>query len=289
MSGQPETELPSEVAAALARLDDLVEKFDMHPDASVKDRVTALLKAVDTIHRAGLRELAQQLASTGLTPRALEQPSVRLLFDLYELDNGRARIDAVLEAVREHVEDHGGQMEVVEGGQRLVRLRVSGLGHTCDGLPMTQVVEREIRDQLPDLERLEVENADPPVPPANFVPLTNLRLRTRPRLAWRSVLSADELPSGTLRGVIAGSASVLLANLEGSVVAYRNRCPGSPLPLHGGTLEGTSLVCPWHHCRFDLRNGQRLDERRPGGSLESVPLTIEHGELRVGVSESESV
>jgi nitrite reductase/ring-hydroxylating ferredoxin subunit/Fe-S cluster biogenesis protein NfuA len=281
-------QLPPGVDAALKRLDDLVEKFEMHPDPSVKDRVTALLKAVDTIHRAGLTELSQLLDSAELTGRALERPSVRLLFDLYDLDDGRARIDAVLEAVREHVEDHGGQMEVVQGDQHLVRLRVSGLGHTCEGLPMTQVVEREIRDQLPDLPRLEVENADPPVPPSNFVPLGSLRLRTRPNLVWHAVSAASELSPGTLRGVFVGSASVLLATLDGSVLAYRNRCPGSPLPLHGGSLEGSTLVCPWHHCRFDLRTGSRLDENRQGGPLESVPVSVEQGEVRIGVPDGEA-
>lgn len=289
MSEPPPMELPAEVSAALARLDDLVEKFEMHPDPTVRDRVFALLNAIDVIHRAGLRAFMAELFGAGVGEHALDHPSIRLLVDLYDLQTGHARVNAVVEAVRDHVQEHGGLMEIMELGKDLVHIQVSSLGHMCEGLDLRDVVEREIRTQMPDVARVVIDNADPPVSPHNFVPLTSLRLRTRPTLIWRDALAAEEVPPGTARGVLsAGELSVLVANVDGQYVAYQNRCPGSALPLHGGSIEGTTLICPWHRCRFDLREGHRLDERRSAGNLERIAVMVDNGELRIGIPEGRS-
>jgi nitrite reductase/ring-hydroxylating ferredoxin subunit len=179
-------------------------------------------------------------------------------------------------------------MEIVQAGAELVHVRVSALGHTCDGVELREVVEREVRAQMPDLAQLEVESGDPPVRAGNFVPLTSLRLRRPPRLEWHTVLRTDDVPSGCVRGSLIDSASVLVANLDGHFVAYRNACPGTPLPLHGGTIDGSTLLCPWHRCRFDLRDGRRLDERRPGGNLETIALTVADREVRIGLPQGEA-
>ena len=89
-----------------------------------------------------------------------------------------------------------------------------------------------------------------------------------------------------MRGVLIGDVSVQLANVDGQDVAYHGRCPGSALPLHGGMVDGAVLVCPWHRCRFDLRDGRRLDEHRPDGNLEHVALSLDQDELRIGIPEA---
>ncbi len=63
----------------------------------------------------------------------------------------------------------------------------------------------------------------------------------------------------------------------------RNACPGSPLPLHGGPLEGSVLECPWHHCRFDVRDGARLDAAVL--DLAPCPVAVEEGVVRIGIVE----
>jgi nitrite reductase/ring-hydroxylating ferredoxin subunit len=80
-----------------------------------------------------------------------------------------------------------------------------------------------------------------------------------------------------------GPERVLLASLDGRFVAYRNACPGTPLPLHGGRVEDTTLECPWHHCRFDLRTGSRLEASGPG--LDVMPIAVEDGEVRIAIPE----
>jgi len=75
----------------------------------------------------------------------------------------------------------------------------------------------------------------------------------------------------------------LIANLAGELYAYRNACPGSPLPLDGSRVQGTVLQCPWHGCRFDLRGGKRLDG--PGAGLGVMPIAVEGDDVRIGLLE----
>lgn len=71
----------------LARLDELVESFETDPDPIVQGRALELLQCVDAVHRAGLTRLASYLGEPGgaARERALADPAVRLLFELYEL------------------------------------------------------------------------------------------------------------------------------------------------------------------------------------------------------------
>lgn len=83
MTGEP---LPDEVAVAALQVDELVRSFEEHPDPLVRDQVLELLQRVDGLHRAGLVRLANLLRAAGLERRALEDPEVRLLYMLYDLD-----------------------------------------------------------------------------------------------------------------------------------------------------------------------------------------------------------
>lgn len=272
--------LPPEVATALQRLEYLVEKFEQHPEPTVRERAFELLQCVDTIHRPGLRRLADLLRQGGLQQEAAKDPLARLLLDLYDIGEGGAqeRVDAVLEAVRPYVESAGGELELLEVGEDAVRVRVSGAAGGCGG-SLAPAVEQLLREGLPDLERVEV--LDPaPAPARNFIPLASLKLA--PALVWRTVLRAETVPAGEVRGALLGAISVLVARLgDGELRAYHNVCPRGPLPLHGGQVEDGVLACPWHHCRFDLRTGRRLDGDGPG--LEALPHRVEEGDVRIGV------
>ena len=72
---------------ALARLDELVESFETDPDPIVHGRALELLQCVDAVHRAGLTRLASYLDDLGGTARerAVADPAVRLLLELYDL------------------------------------------------------------------------------------------------------------------------------------------------------------------------------------------------------------
>ena len=78
--------LRDDLAAAALRLDDLVRHFEEYPDPLVRGPAIELLQLVDGLHRPGLRRIADLLRAAGLERRALDDGEVRLLYDLYELD-----------------------------------------------------------------------------------------------------------------------------------------------------------------------------------------------------------
>ena len=176
---RPEDGLPPEVLGALERLDELVKRFEEHPEPAVQERVFELLQCVDAVHRAGLRRLGELLKVAGLQRRALDDPEVRLLFELYELGEGGEcqRAEAVLATVRPYIESHGGSMEVVEAEAGVVKVCLSGActGRHGSAATLRHVIEQTLRDGLPGFIRMEVlETPQPPRAEPGFVPLSSI-------------------------------------------------------------------------------------------------------------------
>jgi hypothetical protein len=71
----------------MERLDELLEAFQSDPDEGIQEMATELLESIDVIHRTGVTRLAEFLADAGASARqrALADPSVRLLFELYDI------------------------------------------------------------------------------------------------------------------------------------------------------------------------------------------------------------
>ena len=284
--------LPPELAAAMDRLAYLVEKFEQYPDVAVQERACELPRFADVVQRVGLRVMAQLLRETGLVGRALDAPAIRLLFDLYDLhdDGERARVEAVLVAVRPYLESQGADVDVVAAEAGVVKARLTVGGRPAPAAtPLRWVVEGALREGLPDFVRLDVlespratGSASAPVAPTvGFIPLSQIQLRVPPKLVWHEALAVADIPPGEVRGVSVEGQSVLVVNLDGELRGYQNACPGTPLPLHGAQVEGTTLHCPWHHCRFDARSGERLDADGPG--LKPVAVAASDGVVRIGL------
>jgi nitrite reductase/ring-hydroxylating ferredoxin subunit len=72
------------------------------------------------------------------------------------------------------------------------------------------------------------------------------------------------LGPGSLRAIEVGGRRILVCNAAGRFYALENRCPHIGVPLDGGRLEGTTLECPLHGGRLDVRDGspQALPIRR---------------------------
>lgn len=72
---------------AVQQLDEMVASFEQDPEPTVRERAITLLQAVDAVHRPGIVQLAAYLdaAGPGLRERALADPAIRLLLELYEL------------------------------------------------------------------------------------------------------------------------------------------------------------------------------------------------------------
>ncbi len=99
---------------------------------------------------------------------------------------------------------------------------------------------------------------------------------------WVRVAKLDECPPGELKGVTANGVAIVLANLDGTVCALRDRCSHDDYPLSDGELDGGDVVCLYHGARFDACSGARkaLPAIRP---VDSFPVEIRDDEIYVDV------
>ncbi len=92
------------------------------------------------------------------------------------------------------------------------------------------------------------------------------------------------MPSdGRIATTDAGTMSILIANVSGSLLAFRDRCASCEAGLAAGELKGGVLACPECARRFYLpRAGRSMDEDKL--LLEPVPLLAQDGSVRIAVS-----
>jgi len=281
VSGDPVTERHD----ILEEVSHLIGSLQRHPDPTVGEQVTALLDRIDFIHRSALTHLFNAIQGMGgetAINRLTADPAIRLLlmsYDLLAVDR-RIMTEEALDAVRGHLHAHGVHVELLDvaGGEVFVQL------HGVDE-----------SDLSPDAVRRDIEAAlgDGPIgfqvltigkPPAHsavqIVQLEGRRPLRRP--VYRPTIRSDDLPSGETCGVEVDAELILLANVAGVVYAVANHCGESPLPLEFSTLDGATLTCSWHGCRYDVRTGERLDDT-DGDRLRVYPVRVEEGNVQVAI------
>lgn len=103
---------------------------------------------------------------------------------------------------------------------------------------------------------------------------------TRP--VWIPGGQRSDLDPGTLTPKSFEGKNVLLCRVEDEIYALENVCPGSALTLQQGDLNGHTLTCPWHGCRYDVRTGERQDEPDEP-AVETFPVEIgDDGQFSIG-------
>jgi Fe-S cluster biogenesis protein NfuA/nitrite reductase/ring-hydroxylating ferredoxin subunit len=253
---------------AVAELDTLVQTLEREGD----ERALLLLELIDAIHRPAL-----DLIARGET----EHPLARALLAMYDLApvDDAVLAEEALDSVRPYVESHGGSVELVSIDDGVVTVRMSGACRGCAASAMTlrRGIEAALREHVPGFREVVAEEADEEPAGPKLLQIEDLR-----RPVFEDAGSAGA--PGELRALEAEGVSVLLANVEGEVYAFRNGCSVDGLPLEGGRLTGDGvLVCPWHNCAYDARSGKRIDEPGEAG-LPVVPVALQDGTVRVAVN-----
>ena len=270
-------------ADLLEEVQRLIAALETHPDPAVRADVTALLQAIDTVHRTALTHLVtaiQGMAGDAFLNRLAADPAIRLLLMSYELIavDRRLLAEEALDAVRGHLHARGIDVELADvvGGAVYVRLH----GLTQSGIAVESVrrdVEEALRAGLIGFQELVLDERTPAAPA--LIQVGGLRRTQRP-VYRRAGAPLDVAPGGMMAVDIEGQ-PILIANVSGDFYAVANRCGDTPLPLQFGTLEGSALQCSWHGCRYDVRTGKRLD----GGPerLQVFPVKVEADEITVAV------
>ncbi len=148
-------------------VDALVQMFENDPTPEVREKVMELLQAVDALHRAGLVRLARFLAEQGhgaLLDQASADPVIRSLFLLYDLipPDPRLQVEMILEDARAYLQSHGGDVEILDVEEGIVRLRLLGACQECPASAVTlqQNIQTALQNGLPGFQKVELHPAE---------------------------------------------------------------------------------------------------------------------------------
>ena len=155
-----------ELDEAFVRMGQIIEELEELDDESVKEKVFELLDWVDAFHREAIGRVAGLLPLETLGSLR-EDPVIERLLETYvdeeeEPEDLAATLEDALDEIRPYLHSHGGEMEVLDVSEGVVRLRLMG---SCDGCPsstltLTQGVEKILRERWPSFRGIEVEGAE---------------------------------------------------------------------------------------------------------------------------------
>jgi Fe-S cluster biogenesis protein NfuA/nitrite reductase/ring-hydroxylating ferredoxin subunit len=284
MSVQP----APEPDALVARVEELTAQLEAIGDPFARSCAEELAGALMGLYGEGLERIFETLEAEGpaladVRERLAEDgvvASLMLIHGLYPVDL-ETRVREALDSVRPYMESHGGNVELlgIEGG--VARLRLEG---SCNGCPasastMELAIEQALQDAAPDLEGIDVEGVTaPPAPAAPALGSFELPMSGGgpPVSGWISLEGLGSLALGAVTGASVGGKALVVANVAGDLLAYRNRCAGCGGSLDSGDLSGGTLHCPSCARGFALPLAGRCVSEE-GLQLEPVPLLREDG------------
>jgi len=267
------------------RFQELAARLESIDDAEARGTAEDLVATMLELYGEGLERIVEALDSAPEVRDALAQDgvvaSLLLIHGLYPVPLAE-RVEAALESVRPYMESHAGGVELVklEGGIAHLRLRGS-----CDGCPasastMELAIKEALDEAAPDLDGIEVEGMVEARQPKRLLPLSGQAASGHAK--WVELTDLGVLEIGALAQAQVGVTPLLVANVGGTLLAYRNACVGCGAPLHRAELEGGLLTCLGCRRRFELP----LAGRAIGEDLQlaPVPLLEEGGHVKVAVA-----
>jgi naphthalene 1,2-dioxygenase system ferredoxin subunit len=99
---------------------------------------------------------------------------------------------------------------------------------------------------------------------------------------WVRVAGRGDLTAGEVIGVEAGGRSIAVYDCDGELFATDNICTHAYACLSDGWLEGSTIECPLHAARFDVRTGAVLDPPATE-DLKTYPVRLVDGEIQVKI------
>jgi Fe-S cluster biogenesis protein NfuA/nitrite reductase/ring-hydroxylating ferredoxin subunit len=287
----------------LDRVQSLSEGVDALEDARARELAQELVGAVIAMYGDGLERIIETISSSREAGASiLDQlsqdgavASLLLIHDLYPVSL-HERVNEALDSVRPYMESHGGDVELrgIEDGVAKLALQGSCNGCAASQATLELAIKQALDEHAPDLVGLEVIGADPPAAPLEVSgphppnpPFVVVGPDPGPAVAqerparWIAVEELGDLADGELRPLAVDGEQLLVANIDGSLLAYRDACAACGEPLHGGELTGPMLRCPQCLVEFDLPRAGRAGGGEPL-QLAPVPL-LRSGGLRVAV------
>ena len=261
----------------IARVQELTGRLEDLEDDACRDLAEELTGAVVQMYGAGLQRIVELIDEETRGRLAADELVAGLLMihDLYPVPI-EERVVAALETVRPYMESHGGNVELLGVEHGIARLRLEGSCKSCRASSSTLelAVRQALQEHAPDLLGMDVEGVveDEEVtgvalPMANGAP------------SWHT-LQID--PPDLLTVTDIHETSLVVANVDGTLLAYRNSCASCNSDLAAAVLDGGALSCPGCGRRYFLpQAGRSMDDDHL--QLQPVPLLREAEEIKVAL------
>jgi Fe-S cluster biogenesis protein NfuA/nitrite reductase/ring-hydroxylating ferredoxin subunit len=299
-----QTEGPEQL---MTRVQDLQERLDATADPATRELADELVAVILQMHGAGLQRIMSALfaageegerIATGLTDDGL-LTTLLLIHDLHPVPL-EDRVHQALEQVRPYMESHGGNVEFLSLERGIARIRLQGSCSDCSASSVTLelAIKQALEEMAPDLEGLEVEGVTVQTMGGPGLPMVSGSAPSGIELpvvmsngadhelasppSWVEVDSVASLAEGSLTWLSVAGNELLFANVEGTLLAYRDLCAGCGAALHDGELRAGALECRRCERSFFLpRAGRSMDD--DALQLEPVPLLREQGLVKVAL------
>jgi nitrite reductase/ring-hydroxylating ferredoxin subunit len=76
----------------------------------------------------------------------------------------------------------------------------------------------------------------------------------------KTSLKKNDVQEGQLIKVEINDKSIVLSKINGKFYAMDSVCSHEGGPLEEGTMEGFTLICPWHQGKYDIRSAKASHE-----------------------------
>ena len=259
--------------ALVARVQELTAELETFPDVRARQTSEELVAAILEMYGAGLERVLQVVDDDARQALCEDDlvAGLLLIHDLFPVPL-EERVEQALDGIRPYMESHGGQVTLLGIEDGVVHLRLEGSCKSCRASSSTLelAVRQALEKAAPDLEGMEVEgvleeDAGPVLSP------------TAP--SWVAIDVAD----APLATASVGEHALVVANVDGTLLAFADRCADCGGPLSTGALVEGALTCAACSRSYFLpRAGRSLDD--DGLQLGPVPLLRDNGSVKVALA-----
>jgi Fe-S cluster biogenesis protein NfuA/nitrite reductase/ring-hydroxylating ferredoxin subunit len=297
--------VPAEVRPEqlLERVQELQERLDVTGDPATRRIADDLIAALVQMYGAGLGRILDHLFAAGeegerIAVGLADEPFLATLLLIHDLHPVplEVRVRDALDSVRPYMESHGGNVELLSLQNGLARIHLRGSCSDCSASSVTLelAIKQALEQAAPDLEGLEVEGVAPQSTAGPGLPMVTGSAASGSELpmvmsgppaqpSWFDVESVGELSDGLVVPVSIAGSELVIANVQGTLLAYRDACAGCGGPLHDGQLRAGALACPRCARSFFLpRAGRSMDDDHL--QLEPVPLLRDQQRVKVALA-----
>jgi Fe-S cluster biogenesis protein NfuA/nitrite reductase/ring-hydroxylating ferredoxin subunit len=266
----------------IARVQELTGRLEDLEPGDCRELAEELTGAVVQMYGAGLERIVELIEDEETRGRLAADELVAgllMIHDLYPVPI-EERVTQALDSVRPYMESHGGNIELLGFEDGVVKLRLQGSCKSCRASSSTLelAVRQALQEAAPDLLGMDVEGVvedDETVVTGTPLPLA----AANGAPAWHML---DITPPDALVATDVAGLSLFVANVDGTLLAYRDLCASCNSALAAGRLDHGALTCPTCGRTYFLpQAGRSMDDDHL--QLQPIPLLREAEAIKVAL------